>query len=137
KAKLPEATNEVLTPGFEGVEEEALETVLGARPDVFNHNIETVRRLHRRMRGGRASYDGALPLLERAKELAAYTVLTKSGSIIGPAEEDYEGVAAGRGLGAHGVDVSRTGQHLGLRQLHGPSARWLGRGDVRWCGEPG
>ena len=42
---------------FLGVEEDALRTVLGARPEVFNHNIETVRRLHRRMRGGKASYD--------------------------------------------------------------------------------
>ena len=46
KAKLPEASVEVLTPDFLGVEEEALQTVLAARPEVFNHNIETVRRLH-------------------------------------------------------------------------------------------
>ena len=63
KAKLPDATIEVLTPDFLGVEEDALQTVIGARPDVFNHNIETVRRLHRRMRGAKASYDGALWLL--------------------------------------------------------------------------
>jgi len=63
KARLPAASVEVLTPDFLGVEEEALATVLGARPEVFNHNIETVRRLHRRMRGGKASYDGALGLL--------------------------------------------------------------------------
>ena len=72
KAKLPESKIEVLTPDFLGVEEEALQTVIGARPDVFNHNIETVRRLHRRMRGAKASYDGALQLLQRAKEIAAY-----------------------------------------------------------------
>ena len=60
KAKLPDSLVEVLTPDFLGVEEEALATVLGARPEVFNHNIETVRRLHRRMRGAKASYDGAL-----------------------------------------------------------------------------
>src|SRR5205807_10097288 len=53
RAKLPDATVEVLTPDFLGVEEEALATVLAERPDVFNHNIETVRRLHRRRRGGR------------------------------------------------------------------------------------
>ena len=47
KHKLPDASVEVLTPDFLGVEEEALRTVLAARPDVFNHNIETVRRLHR------------------------------------------------------------------------------------------
>src|SRR5581483_741365 len=53
RRRLPDATVEVLTPDFLGVEEEALATVLAARPDVFNHNIETVRRLHRSMRGGK------------------------------------------------------------------------------------
>jgi lipoic acid synthetase len=51
KMKLPGASVEVLTPDFLGVEEDALRTVLAARPEVFNHNIETVRRLHRNMRG--------------------------------------------------------------------------------------
>src|SRR6187431_3482704 len=83
KAKLPESSVEVLTPDFLDVEEEALETVLGARPEVFNHNIETVRRLHRRMRGAKASYDKALWLLRRAREVADYPVLTKSGIIVG------------------------------------------------------
>src|SRR5205807_9556835 len=77
KAKLPEASVEVLTPDFLGVEEEALRTVLAARPEVFNHNIETVRRMHARMRGAKASYDGALWLLRRAKEIADYPILTK------------------------------------------------------------
>src|SRR3989440_2631234 len=72
KKKPPEASGEVLTPDFLRVEEEALQTVLAARPEVFNHNIETVRRLHARMRGAKASYDGALWLLRRAKEIAAY-----------------------------------------------------------------
>src|ERR1051325_2621378 len=70
KAKVPEASVEVLTPDFLGVEEEALHTVIGARPDVFNHTIEPARRLHRKMRGGKASYDGALQLLSRAKQIA-------------------------------------------------------------------
>ena len=59
-AKLPGCSVEVLTPDFLGVEENALATVIGARPEVFNHNIETVRRLHARMRGAKASYEGAL-----------------------------------------------------------------------------
>src|SRR4029079_17480182 len=75
RRKLPQASIEVLTPDFLGVEEEALRTVLGAAPDVFNHNIETVRRLHARMRGAKASYDKALWLLQRAKELAGYPLL--------------------------------------------------------------
>src|SRR3954451_17890325 len=83
KAKLPECSVEVLTPDFLGVEEEGLATVLSARPDVFNHKIETARRLHRRMRGAKSDYDRALCLLRRANELADYQVLTKSGIIVG------------------------------------------------------
>ena len=112
KAKLPEASIEVLTPDFLGVEEQALQTVIGARPDVFNHNIETVRRLHRKMRGGKASYDGALWLLQRAKEIADYDVLTKSGIIVGLGETNDEVVETMRDLRAHGVDVVTIGQYL-------------------------
>ena len=86
RSKVPGATIEVLTPDFLGVEEAGARRVIGARPDVFNHNIETVRRLHARMRGGKASYDGALALLRRAKEIADYPVLTKSGIIVGLGE---------------------------------------------------
>src|SRR5437868_4210432 len=100
KAKLPNATVEVLTPDFLGVEEEALRTVLAARPEVFNHNIETVRRLHRRMRGGKADYNRALWLLQRAKELAPYNVLTKSGIIVGLGESNDEVVDTLRDLRA-------------------------------------
>ena len=88
--KLPGATVEILTPDFLGVEEEALATVLDARPDVFGHNIETVRRLHARMRGAKASYDKALWLLQRVKEIADYRVLTKSGIIVGLGETNDE-----------------------------------------------
>ena len=112
KAKLPEASVEVLTPDFLGVEEEALQTVLAARPEVFNHNIETVRRLHARMRGAKASYDGALWLLRRAKEIADYPVLTKSGIIVGLGETNDEVVETMRDLRANGVDVVTIGQYL-------------------------
>src|SRR3989475_2632422 len=66
KAKLPQASVEVLTPDFLGYEEGALATVLAERPEVFNHNIETVRRLHPRMRGAKASCEKGLLLLECA-----------------------------------------------------------------------
>src|SRR5204863_2915820 len=85
-AKTPDVSVEVLTPDFLDFEEDALSLLLDSRPDVFNHNIETVRRLHRRMRGAKASYDKALWLLARAKELADYPVLTKSGIIVGLGE---------------------------------------------------
>src|SRR3954471_23023696 len=112
KAKLPESKIEVLTPDFLDVEEDALQTVIGARPDVFNHNIETVRRLHARMRGAQASYDKALWLLQRAKEIAPYPVLTKSGIIVGLGETNDEVVETMRDLRAHGVDVVTIGQYL-------------------------
>ena len=100
KAKLPTCSVELLTPDFLGVEEQALATVLGARPEVFSHNIETVRRLHRNMRGAKASYDGALRLLRRAKEVADYPVLTKTGIIAGLGESNEEIVDTMRELRA-------------------------------------
>ena len=112
KRKLPGCSVEVLTPDFLGVEEEALATVLAERPEVFNHNIETVRRLHARMRGAKASYDKALWLLARAKEVADYPVLTKSGIIVGLGETNDEVVETMRDLRAHGVDVVTIGQYL-------------------------
>src|SRR5207248_3763212 len=105
KAKLPEASVEVLTPDFLGVEDTALRTVIGARPEVFNHNIETVRRLHPQMRGGKASYDKALWLLQRAKKIADYDVLTKSGIIVGLGETNDEVVDTLRDLREAHVDV--------------------------------
>ena len=59
---------------------------LAERPEVFNHNIETVRRLHKRMRGAKVEYERALWLLRRAKEMSDYDVLTKSGIIVGMGE---------------------------------------------------
>jgi lipoic acid synthetase len=137
KAKLPTASVEVLTPDFLDVEEEALQTVLGARPDVFNHNIETVRRLHRRMRGGKADYDKALWLLRRAKEIADYPVLTKSGIIVGLGEENDEVVATMRDLRAHGVDVVTIGQYLQPSPKHTPIDRWVHPDEFRWFREQG
>ena len=137
KAKLPHASVEVLTPDFLGVEEEALHTVLAARPEVFNHNIETVRRLHRRMRGAKASYDKALWLLERAKELAGYPVLTKSGIIVGLGETNAEIVETMRDLREHGVDVVTIGQYLQPSPKHAAIDRWVHPDEFRWLREQG
>jgi lipoyl synthase len=137
KAKLPDATVEVLTPDFLGVEEEALTTVLSARPEVFNHNIETVRRLHARMRGAKASYDKALWLLARAKELADYPVLTKSGIIVGLGETNDEVVETMRELRGHGVDVVTIGQYLQPSAKHATIDRWVHPDEFRWMREQG
>jgi len=137
KAKLPDATVEVLTPDFLGVEEEALRTVLGARPEVFNFNIETVRRLHRQMRGAKASYDGALWLLARAKEIADYNVLTKSSIIVGLGETNDEVVDTMRDLRANGVDVVTIGQYLQPSAKHAQIDRWVHPDEFRWFREQG
>ena len=137
KHKLPEATIEILTPDFLGVEEQALGTILAERPDVFNHNIETVRRLHARMRGAKASYDKALWLLERAKELADYPVLTKSGIIVGLGESNDEVVETLRDLRAHGVDVVTIGQYLQPSAKHAKIDRWVHPDEFRWFREQG
>jgi lipoyl synthase len=137
KRKLPAAKVEVLTPDFLGVEEEALATVLAARPEVFNHNIETVRRLHARMRGAKASYDKALWLLERAKEVADYPVLTKSGIIVGLGETNDEVVDTMCDLRGHGVDVVTIGQYLQPSPKHATIDRWVHPDEFRWFREQG
>jgi lipoic acid synthetase len=137
KSKLPEASVEVLTPDFLGVEEEALATVLAERPEVFNHNIETVRRLHRRMRGAKAAYDKALWLLRRAKELADYPVLTKSGIIVGLGETNDEVVETMRDLREHEVDVVTIGQYLQPSSRHAAIDRWVHPDEFRWFREQG
>ena len=135
--KLPGATVEILTPDFLGVEEEALATVLDAKPDVFGHNIETVRRLHARMRGAKASYDTALWLLRRVKELAGYDVMTKSGIIVGLGETNDEVVETMRDLRAHGVDVVTIGQYLQPSPKHAEIDRWVHPDEFRWFREQG
>jgi lipoic acid synthetase len=137
KHKLPAAGVEVLTPDFLGVEEEALRIVLAEQPEVFNHNIETVRRLHARMRGSKASYDKALWLLRRAKELADYPVMTKSGIIVGLGETNDEIVETMRDLRANGVDVVTIGQYLQPSEKHATIDRWVHPDEFRWLREQG
>jgi lipoic acid synthetase len=137
KAKLPDASVEVLTPDFLDREEESLRTVLAARPEVFNHNIETVRRLHARMRGAKASYTKALWLLQRAKEIADYAVLTKSGIIVGLGETNDEVVETMRDLRANGVDVVTIGQYLQPSPKHAKIDRWVHPDEFRWFREQG
>jgi lipoic acid synthetase len=137
KRKLPAAKVEILTPDFLDVEEQALATVLAARPEVFNHNIETVRGLHARMRGAKASYDKALWLLQRAKEVAAYPLLTKSGIIVGLGETNDEVVETMRDLRANGVDVVTIGQYLQPSSKHAQIDRWVHPDEFRWLREQG
>ena len=137
RAKVPTASVEVLTPDFLDCEEEALAIVLAERPDVFNHNIETVRRLHPSMRGAKASYDRALWLLRRAKEVADYPVLTKSGIIVGLGETNDEVVETLRDLRGNGVDVVTIGQYLQPSSKHAQIDRWVHPDEFAWFTEQG
>jgi lipoic acid synthetase len=137
KRRSPQTSVELLTPDFLGFEEEALRTILAERPEVFNHNIETVRRLHRKMRGAKASYDKALWLLRRAKEVADYDVMTKSGIIVGLGETNDEVVETMRDLRANGVDVVTIGQYLQPSAKHATIDRWVHPDEFRWFRQQG
>ena len=107
--------------------------MLAARPEVFNHNIETVRRLHARMRGAKASYDGALRAARpRARTLAGYPLLTKSGIIVGLGERNDEVVETLRDLRRYGVDVVTIGQYLQPSARHAPIDRWVHPDEFDW-----
>ncbi|MGD0167588.1 MAG: lipoyl synthase [Gaiellaceae bacterium] len=125
KEHLAGASIEVLTPDFAGFEVEGLAMVLAEQPEVFNHNIETVRRLHARMRGAKASYDGSLQLLARAKEVAGSSVTTKSGLMIGLGETNEEVAETLRDLREHSVESVTIGQYLQPTPAHAPIERWV------------
>jgi lipoic acid synthetase len=104
---------EVLTPDFQGVDE-ALQLVVAARPEILNHNIETVPRLYRVAKSG-GRYERSLEFLRRAKELAAeagQTQVTKTGIIVGMGEEMHELLAVFRDLADRKVDILTIGQYL-------------------------
>jgi len=106
---LPEARVEVLTPDFCG-DLDAVARVLDARPHVFNHNMETVPRLYRRVRP-QADYRQSLDVLSFARRYAP-TVLTKSGFMVGLGETEPEVQALLKDLYAAGTDVATIGQYL-------------------------
>lgn len=106
----PGVTIEVLTPDFQ-VQPKAVETVLEARPEVFNHNLETVRRLTPFLRS-KASYERSLLVLKMAKELASYNIVTKSGLMVGLGETLEEIIDAMADLRRVGCDIITIGQYL-------------------------
>ena len=95
-----------------GGDREALRTVLAARPEVFAHNLETVRRLSRRVRDRRTDHDRSLRLLRWAKEGEGPAPVTKSSLMLGLGEDPQEIVEAMRELRAQGVDLLTLGQYL-------------------------
>ncbi len=108
RARLPSCAVEVLIPDFQS-NWDALRAVMEARPDVLNHNIETVRRLHASVRP-KCGYDNSLELLRLARELGAQ--VTKSGLMVGLGETMEELRETLRDLRAHAVSVVTIGQYL-------------------------
>jgi len=118
---VPDCRIEVLIPDFQGMDE-ALKIVLDARPDVLNHNTETVPRLYRTVRSG-ARYQRTLDLLANAKKFSPGMV-TKSGVMVGLGETSAELVEVFRDLGTRGVDILTVGQYLRPSKDHLPIARF-------------
>ena len=122
RAAAPAATIEVLTPDFLR-KEGAIETVVAARPDVFNHNLETVPRLYAAVRPG-ARYFHSLRLLDRVKELDP-AIFTKSGIMVGLGEDTTEVLQVMDDLRSAGVDFLTIGQYLQPTVKHHAIARFV------------
>ncbi len=121
RAISPGTSVELLIPDFKGIADN-LRLVVEAKPDILNHNLETVSRLYRIARpGGR--YDRALELLRRAKAMDG-TLLTKSGLMVGLGEQWDELLTAIRDLRGVGTDILTIGQYLRPSASHLPVARF-------------
>ena len=124
----PGTAIEVLIPDFKGRWQD-LDTVLAAKPDILNHNVETVSRLHKVVRP-QAKYDRSLELLRRAKQAG---FVTKSGLMLGIGETDAEIAATLRDMAAEKMDILTLGQYLRPSAQHLPLFRWVTPEDfVRW-----
>ncbi|MFT5439705.1 MAG: lipoic acid synthetase [Alphaproteobacteria bacterium] len=122
RAATPDTTIEVLTPDFLR-KEGALEIVVEARPDVFNHNLETVPRLYPTVRPG-ARYFHSLKLLDRVKQLDP-TIFTKSGLMVGLGEELIEVAQVMDDQRSADVDFLTIGQYLQPTPKHHPLDRFV------------
>ncbi|MCL2659641.1 MAG: lipoyl synthase [Acidobacteriaceae bacterium] len=121
----PACRVEILTPDFQG-NEESLRMVVRAKPDILNHNIETVPRLYRVAKSG-GRYERSLRFLEHAKEIAAETdktIVTKTGIIVGMGEEMHELLAVFRDLVDRKVEILTIGQYLRPSRDHLPMTRY-------------
>ena len=101
---------EVLVPDFQD-SDESIERVLAANPQIFNHNLETVRRLTPSVRH-RATYDRSLSVLKKVKDRRGKTIYTKSGLMLGLGEREEEVLTALRDLRVAGCDILTLGQYL-------------------------
>lgn len=119
----PKTVIEVLVPDFQD-SDAAIEAVLSANPQVFNHNLETVRRLTPSVRH-RATYDRSLSVLQKVKARRGQTIHTKSGLMLGLGETENEIVVAMEDLRAAGCDVLTLGQYLQPSLRHLPVVEFV------------
>lgn len=132
RKERPGCTVEVLIPDFRGIWD-ALQVVLDERPDILNHNVETVPRLYRRVRP-QAVYERSLEVLRRSKEQG---LRTKSGIMVGLGETRDEVVALMEDFARTGVDVMTIGQYLQPTRMHLPVEEFVHPDVFRWYKEVG
>ncbi len=123
RAETPSTTIEILTPDFLRKPASAAEVVIDARPDVFNHNLETVPRLYLKIRPG-ARYYHSLRLLDRVKERDP-SQFTKSGLMVGLGETKEEVMQVMDDMRSAGVDFITIGQYLQPTRRHAPIDRFV------------
>ena len=124
----PHTAIEVLVPDFKG-QLELVDTVLDARPDIYNHNLETVERLQKPVRV-QARYDRSRSVLRHAKGRG---FVTKTGIMLGLGEEPHEIGQTLRDVAADKTDILTIGQYLQPTPQHLPIARWVEPAEfVRW-----
>jgi len=131
-SEIPGVTVEVLIPDFKGIEE-ALNVVLDAKPDILNHNLETVPRLYRRVRP-QANYEQSLEVLERSKSHGA---VTKTGLMLGIGERTEEVIEVMKDVRAAHADILTLGQYLQPTKEHLPVERYAHPDEFRMLKELG
>ena len=133
RQEVPGCTVEVLVPDFRGIMEGGADLVFEARPDLFNHNIETIPRLYRRVRP-QADYQRSLDVLARAKE---FGLRTKSGIMVGLGETKEEVLELMKDFVGIGLDVMTIGQYLQPTKMHLPVEEFVHPDTFRWYKEQG
>ncbi len=132
--RVPGCSVEVLVPDFQG-DEDAIRCVLDARPEIYNHNTETVPRLYKKCRpGGR--YDRVMRIFEFSKRYAP-DIPTKTGIILGMGETNEEVAAVMRDLRAVDVDILTLGQYLRPSDSHIELRRYVTPDEFTWFREIG
>lgn len=133
RGKTPETKIEILTPDFRGRMQVALEQLVAEPPDVFNHNLETVPGLYKKVRPG-ADYDWSLDLIQRFKSLNP-DVPTKSGIMLGLGEQLHEVKQVLNDLREHDCDMLTLGQYLQPSRYHLAVERFVHPDEFQSLGE--